>query len=157
MINQLNMSLFQHIVIKKQIASHTEEVRKAYALYSAYVLKENILKLVVYDFDTEVDVTVLGHISENSLSEIESGGAALAVTRNADIPVSTVSKRKKDGVFYTPRYITTYIVENTLGRLCSDKKTKLTLDGAEYFFDRKRAKAERKKMLSFNTDLQTKR
>jgi type I restriction-modification system DNA methylase subunit len=110
------------------------------------VLKENILKLVVYDFDTEVDVTILGHIFENSLSEIETVGTVLAVAQNADIPVVTVSKRKKDGVFYTPRYITTYIVENTLGKLCSNKKTELILDESEYFFDKKRAKSETKRL-----------
>ena len=32
------------------------------------------------------------------------------------------SKRKKDGVFYTPKYITKYIVENTVGKLCQEKK-----------------------------------
>jgi len=37
------------------------------------------------------------------------------------------SKRKKDGVFYTPPYITKYIVDNTLGKLCSDKKAELNL------------------------------
>ena len=31
------------------------------------------------------------------------------------------SKRKKDGVFYTPEYITKYILENTLGTLCKEK------------------------------------
>jgi type II restriction/modification system DNA methylase subunit YeeA len=35
------------------------------------------------------------------------------------------SKRKKDGVFYTPEYITRYIVENTLGKLCETKKKEL--------------------------------
>ncbi|MGD9718864.1 MAG: DNA methyltransferase, partial [Sulfurimonadaceae bacterium] len=36
-------------------------------------------------------------------------------------------KRKKDGVFYTPEYITRYIVQNTLGRLCEEKKAALSL------------------------------
>ena len=35
------------------------------------------------------------------------------------------SKRKKDGVFYTPKYITKYIVENTVGALCVEKKKEL--------------------------------
>ena len=33
-----------------------------------------------------------------------------------------LSKRKKDGVFYTPEYITRYIVENTIGKLCEAKR-----------------------------------
>ncbi|MBE0497195.1 MAG: N-6 DNA methylase, partial [Campylobacterales bacterium] len=37
----------------------------------------------------------------------------------------TKSKRKKDGVFYTPEYITKYIVQNTLGALCEEKKEAL--------------------------------
>ncbi|MDD3722601.1 MAG: hypothetical protein PHW92_08950 [Lutibacter sp.] len=32
------------------------------------------------------------------------------------------TKRKKDGVFYTPKYITKYIVENTVGKLCEEKR-----------------------------------
>lgn len=35
------------------------------------ILKENSLKLSLYDFSTDVDVNILGHIFENSLSEIE--------------------------------------------------------------------------------------
>ena len=42
-----------------------------------------------------------------------------------------LTKRKKDGVFYTPEYITKHIVENTLGRLCYAKKEKLGLHETE--------------------------
>jgi hypothetical protein len=47
----------------------------------------------------------------------------------------TKSKRKKDGVFYTPKYITKYIVDNTLGKLCAEKKTELKLDEDIAIFD----------------------
>ena len=104
------------------------------------VLKENILKLVIYDFDTEVDVNILGHIFENSLSEIEE------ITNQLKDNTATISKRKKDGVFYTPRYITTYIVENTLGKLCADKKTELKIDESEYVSDKKRLKTQTKQL-----------
>ena len=36
-------------------------------------------------------------------------------------------KEKKDGVFYTPEYITRYIVENTLGKMCSEKREELQI------------------------------
>lgn len=42
-----------------------------------------------------------------------------------------------DGVFYTPKYITKYIVENTVGRLCSEKKATLEIDESEYLKSRK--------------------
>ncbi|MFD1187982.1 Eco57I restriction-modification methylase domain-containing protein, partial [Pontibacter rugosus] len=48
------------------------------------------------------------------------------------------TKRKKDGVFYTPKYITKYIVENTIGKLCTEKKTELQLNDEDYTADRKR-------------------
>ena len=37
-------------------------------------------------------------------------------------------KRKKDGVFYTPEYITRYIVEEAVGGWLSDRKTELGID-----------------------------
>jgi type I restriction-modification system DNA methylase subunit len=39
-------------------------------------------------------------------------------------------KRKEYGIFYTDQHITTYIIENTLGKLCTEKKTELGI--AEY-------------------------
>ena len=43
-----------------------------------------------------------------------------------------LSKRKKDGVFYTPKYITQYIVENTIGTLCNEKWTELEIEEIEF-------------------------
>ncbi len=81
-------------------------------------------KLSDYDFATEVDVNILGHIFEHSLSEIEEMAAALeAGGSGGNAPA--VSKRKKDGVFYTPPFVTRFIVENTLGALCAEKKAGL--------------------------------
>jgi type II restriction/modification system DNA methylase subunit YeeA len=56
-------------------------------------------------------------------------------------------KRKKDGVFYTPKCITKYIVDNTVGKLCEEKKTELDIQEAEYEKERKgRQKATLKKL-----------
>jgi len=54
-----------------------------------------LLKLSEYDFNTEVDVNILGHIFEHSLSEIEEITAEIEGT-TAD---KTRSKRKKTGFF----------------------------------------------------------
>ena len=88
------------------------------------VLKDDLLKLSKYDFNTDVDVNILGHIFEHSLNEVDDVEAEL---RGEQLD-KTKSKRKKDGVFYTPKYITKYIVDNTLGKLCSEMKTELKLD-----------------------------
>jgi len=97
------------------------------------LLYKHTHKLAGYDFESQVDVNILGHILENSLNEIESVNAEI---EGADFDKQK-SKRKKDGVFYTPKYITKYIVENTVGKLCTEKKTELGIKEEEYFKGRK--------------------
>ncbi len=97
------------------------------------LLYKHTLKLSNYDFESKVDVNILGHIFENSLNEIESVNAEIE-GGNFD---KQTSKRKKDGVFYTPKYITKYIVENTVGKLCNEKKNELGFHEEEYFKGRK--------------------
>jgi type I restriction-modification system DNA methylase subunit len=92
------------------------------------LLYKYTLKLSEYDFASEVDVNILGHIFENSLNEIEE-----IQTQLEENPTEVkLSKRKKDGVFYTPKYITKYIVENTIGKLCEEKKTEVNLVEEDY-------------------------
>ncbi|KAA6302925.1 MAG: Modification methylase TaqI [Candidatus Ordinivivax streblomastigis] len=113
-------------------------------IISDEVLRKHSLQLSQYDFASEVDVNILGHIFEHSLTEIDE--IAGEITRGLN-PLSfsnATSKRKKDGVFYTPRYITKYIVENTLGKLCTGKKAELSINESEYFLYKKRAKSETK-------------
>ena len=85
------------------------------------LLYKHTYKLAKYDFSSQVDVNILGHIFENSLNEIESVNAEI----EGGAFDKQTSKRKKDGVFYTPKYITKYIVEHTVGKLCQEKKEAL--------------------------------
>jgi len=110
------------------------------------VLQKYCLKLSEYNFKSEIDVNILGHIFENSLTEIEEVTNFLTPGPSPQGEGGKTSKRKKDGVFYTPRYITAYIVENTVGKLCADKKTELALDEQEYFADKKRQKETKKRL-----------
>lgn len=106
------------------------------------VLLKHTRKLSEYDYASEVDVNILGHIFENSLTEIEDITNQL---KEGGSP--SISKRKKDGVFYTPQYITKYIVENTIGKLCYDKKAEFGIVESEYFSDKKRQIATKKSLL----------
>jgi len=81
-------------------------------------------KLSDYDFASEVSIDILGHIFEQSLSDLEELSAAIS---GATFDAKN-SKRKKEGVFYTPGYITHYIVENTLGALCEAKRAELAIE-----------------------------
>ena len=106
------------------------------------VLVEHTRKLSEYDYESDVDVNILGHIFENSLSEIEE------VTQQINSgSAPQTSKRKQDGVFYTPQYITKYIVENTVGRLCAEKKQQLNIVEDEYFSDQRRQMQTKKRLL----------
>ncbi len=106
------------------------------------VLIKYCKRISEYDFQSDVDVNILGHIFENSLTEIEE-----ITTKLQQGEAPTISKRKKDGVFYTPQYITKYIVENTIGKLCREKKAELGIDDSEYFADKKRQMATKKALI----------
>lgn len=107
------------------------------------LLYKHTLKLADYDFESEVDVNILGHIFENSLNELDEVKAQL---EGQEID-KTNTKRKKDGVFYTPKYITKYIVENTVGKLCTQQKEALAIVEDQYTTDKKRTKATKKPLL----------
>lgn len=71
---------------------------------------DGIGRLADYDFETDLNVNILGHIFEQSISDLESirgeirGGAEPGLSR-----------RKRDGVFYTPEPITQFIVSRAIG------------------------------------------
>jgi len=74
-----------------------------------------------YDFDSDLNVNVLGHIFEQSLNDLEQFKNEIE-----GIPTDkTKSKRKKDGIYYTPEYITRYIVEQTVGKYLEENPDKL--------------------------------
>ena len=115
------------------------------------LLVEHTKRLSAYDFESDVDVNILGHIFENSLSEIEEVTQQIQAS---ETPLSMgeglgvkLSKRKQDGVFYTPQYITKYIVENTVGRLCAEKKKEFGIVEDEYFSDQRRQLQTKKRLL----------
>lgn len=62
----------------------------------------NLLNMDSFDFTSEVNVNILGHIFEQSISDLE------------ELKEKGISKRKKEGVYYTPEYITDYICRCTL-------------------------------------------
>ncbi|WP_411824674.1 Eco57I restriction-modification methylase domain-containing protein [Leptospira sp. 'Mane'] len=99
-----------------------------------------------YDFgdENELNVNILGHIFEQSISDLEEMRVEFQeFTQEKEINASLQlpgfeeeleilehnfqtfdpkkTKRKKEGVFYTPEYITKYIVENTVGAWLKEK------------------------------------
>ena len=90
-------------------------------LIDDHIIKDDLSHLSVYDFSDDVDVEVLGHIFEQSLNDLEKIKESLFTEHKI------VNTRKKDGVFYTPKFITEYIINNTVATLCEEKKEDLKL------------------------------
>lgn len=98
-------------------------------------------RLSDYDFESQISVDILGHIFEHSLTEIEEVQKQIEAEKSGLIAEKTdIGKRKKDGVFYTPSYITKYIVENTIGKLCNEKKEELGIKDSAFSKSKKTSK-----------------
>ena len=82
---------------------------------------EGFKRLAEYDFASEISVTVLGHIFEQSIADVEQ----LQAEARGEAPVEkkasgTSGRRKRDGVVYTPDYVARFIVDQTLGAHCKE-------------------------------------
>jgi type I restriction-modification system DNA methylase subunit len=74
-----------------------------------------------FDFESELDVNILGHVFEQSVSDIEELKASI----NNESFEKKKGKRKKQGIYYTPAYITGFIIEQTIGAWIERLKGKL--------------------------------
>ncbi len=125
--------------------------------------------LLLYDFQSQLNVSILGHIFEQSIADLEelrveiaklvapqppkgefdvisstppsgAGGlTGLAVEDQISTIHNNISKRKKDGIFYTPNYVTKYMLEQTIGEWLEEKKQALLAiyetENATYWID----------------------
>lgn len=95
------------------------------AVLDRLVIKDTVWKQLVslnaYDFESELNVNILGHIFEQSISDIENFKAEL-VGRPTE---QDISRRKKEGIFYTPEFITKYLIEDVVGRFLAEHPDKL--------------------------------
>ena len=90
-----------------------------------FIIKDSVLEGIIlleaYDFESDLNVNILGHIFEQSITDLEEIKASFS---GQEINKKD-GKRKKDGIFYTPEYITKYIVEEAVGGWLEDKKIEL--------------------------------
>ena len=118
-------------------------------------------RLANYDFQSQISVDILGRIFENSLTEIEEVQNEIENEKQGiKVENNNIGKRKKDGVFYTPEYITKYIVENTIGKLCETKKEELKINDDEFIpstttTGRKPSTAEKNRISELDKRLET--
>lgn len=104
-------------------------------LINKLVIKENYLKdwikfLLDYDFQYDLKVDILGHIFEQSITDIQKLQARnfepeTEEKTNGKTDNGLPPNRKQFGVFYTPQYVTQYIVKQTIGDWLEDKKAEI--------------------------------
>jgi hypothetical protein len=80
-----------------------------------------VLDLHRYDFSSDLDVNVLGHVFERSIADVELIKAGL----DGAVVDRTTTKRKREGIFYTPEYIAGYLVDQTLGAYLGEHPDRL--------------------------------
>ncbi|MGO9917529.1 MAG: Eco57I restriction-modification methylase domain-containing protein, partial [Isosphaeraceae bacterium] len=78
-----------------------------------------------------VDVDILGHIFEQSITDLELLRNELDGLTDQLGPAEHASRRKKEGAFYTPAFITGYIVSQALGSVLEDRFDALRCQHAE--------------------------
>jgi SAM-dependent methyltransferase len=77
----------------------------------------DLMGIEEYDYRRTIDVEILGHVFEQSIADLEALRAAhsldpLAVETDT---AGIIEARRALGVFYTPRWVTEYIVNATVG------------------------------------------
>lgn len=80
-------------------------------------ITKNLLIMSSFDFQSDLNVNILGHIFEQSLTDLEELQG-----------LNTVSKRKTEGIYYTPQYITEYICKSTIIPQLSKTGNSITIE-----------------------------
>lgn len=80
-------------------------------------LATGLASLGAWDYRDDVPVTLLGHLFEQSITDLE---ALRAESRGEEAP--KVSKRKREGVVYTPDIVTRFLVERTIGVTLAERR-----------------------------------
>ena len=126
-----SLGLFRHVDkgdFDLDIPPYNGGLFAADALIDSLLLPEYLVKDIAalgqWDYRREVPVTVLGHIFEQSITDIE---AIRAQARGEAAP--KVTQVKREGVVYTPDLVTRFLVERTIGKTLDGRRAAL---GAEH-------------------------
>ncbi|MDX2212265.1 MAG: DNA methyltransferase [Oculatellaceae cyanobacterium bins.114] len=92
---------------------------------------EKLKNLTRYDFDTEVSVDILGHIFEQSITDLEKLKAE-KTGQEYGKQDEKKGKRKTQGIYYTPAWVTQYIVEAALGGYLKQQEQRIHQQLADY-------------------------
>ncbi len=85
---------------------------------------EMLANLTRFEFDTDVSADVLGRIFEQSITDLEALKAE-KTGQKYDKAEQKKGKRKTQGVYYTPAWVTQYIVSTAIGGYLSRREAEL--------------------------------
>jgi len=96
--------VYQNSKLKKKPLGYDTDSQKLMKKYDDQLnpIIMNLLRMDSFDFNSELNINILGHIFEQSLADIE------------ELKEEKISRRKKEGIYYTPDYVTEYICRNTI-------------------------------------------
>ncbi|MEM1042961.1 MAG: DNA methyltransferase [Bacteroidota bacterium] len=111
-----------------------------------------LLDIAAYDFNSDLSVDILGRIFERSIADLEALHAAID---GGDAPAR--SKRKSDGVFYTPEFVTRFVVAQTVGAWLAEQfeaaRAANDFEALPESYTKQRAQAERALWLDYQDRL----
>ena len=111
-----------------------------------------LLDIAAYDFNSDLSVDILGRIFERSIADLEALHAAID---GGDAPAR--SKRKSDGVFYTPEFVTRFVVAQTVGAWLAEQfeaaRAANDVDALPASYTKQRARTERALWLDYQDRL----
>lgn len=130
-LNSLTLTAWQHLqilfrYIDKGIKNQNIDINKfngglfkedrildtVYIPNSDLKILEDFFK---YNFEDGLTIDVLGHIFEQSISDIE-------ILKGSE---SSIGERKSNGIFYTPEYVTSFIVKQSIDHWIEEEKERL--------------------------------
>ncbi len=115
LIAKLNGGLFQNDELLNQL------------IIEDHILTD-VLTLSEYDYRSDLNVNILGHIFEQSISDLEKIKKQINQPdfhNLEDTVIPKDGKRKEFGIFYTPESITQFLVKETIGSWLSDQRRQL--------------------------------
>ena len=74
--------------------------------------------------ERSIGLYTLGRIFEQSITDLE----FMEAKADGRVSITELAKRKRDGVYYTPEWITAYLVEETVGARLRDIRRQFALD-----------------------------
>ncbi|MCB1189396.1 MAG: N-6 DNA methylase [Leptospiraceae bacterium] len=74
--------------------------------------------------ERSISLITLGRIFEQSITELE----IMEAHADGKVSLSEISKRKRNGVYYTPEWVTKYIVEETIGKRLEEIRSEIGLN-----------------------------